>query len=100
MKSFAAFLSTALILVSVMAAVLVPASTVEAVSWSAPGMQQVDNPNPPDHVVRLIFIHHSTGENWLTDGYGDLGRTLGENNYFVSDTNYGWGPDFINEYWM
>ncbi len=54
---------------------------------------QSDNPNPPDETVKLIFIHHSTGENWLTDGYGDLGKALGENNYFVSDTNYGWGPD-------
>jgi len=59
--------------------------------------QQADNPNPPDHVVKLIFIHHSTGENWLADGYGDLGRTLGTNNYFVSDTNYGWGPNEIGD---
>jgi hypothetical protein len=58
---------------------------------------QTDNSNPPDEVVKLVFIHHSTGENWLTDGYGDLGRTLGENNYFVSDTNYGWGPDSIGD---
>ena len=34
---------------------------------------QADNPNPPEEPVRLIFIHHSTGENWLQDGYGDLG---------------------------
>ena len=47
--------------------------------------------------MKLIFIHHSTGENWLTDGYGDLGRTLDENNYFVSDTNYGWGPEAIGD---
>ncbi|MCJ7734853.1 MAG: hypothetical protein MUP11_09920 [Anaerolineales bacterium] len=52
---------------------------------------------PPSRVVKLIFIHHSTGENWLTDGYGDLGQTLGENNYYVSDTNYGWGPDGIGD---
>jgi hypothetical protein len=58
---------------------------------------QTDDSNPPDRVVKLIFIHHSTGENWLTDGYGDLGRTLGKNNYFVSDTNYGWGPDSIGD---
>jgi hypothetical protein len=58
---------------------------------------QAENPNPPDHVVKLIFIHHSTGENWLTDGYGDLGRALGQNNYFVSDTNYGWGPNAIGD---
>jgi len=58
---------------------------------------QIDNSNPPDEVVKLIFIHHSTGENWLTDGYGDLGKTLDQNNYFVSDTNYGWGPDSIGD---
>ena len=59
--------------------------------------QQADDANPPAETVKLIFIHHSTGENWLTDGYGNLGRTLGENNYFVSDTNYGWGPDVIGD---
>lgn len=61
------------------------------------GLAQADNPAPPAQPVKLIFIHHSTGENWLTDGYGDLGRTLAENNYFVSDTNYGWGPDSIGD---
>jgi hypothetical protein len=63
---------------------------------AAPARQAL-NPNPPAQPVKLIFIHHSTGENWLTDGYGDLGRTLGRNNYFVSDTNYGWGPDAIGD---
>jgi len=41
---------------------------------------------------KLIFIHHSTGENWLTDDIGNLGKTLNSNGYFVSDTNYDWGP--------
>ena len=63
---------------------------------SLPNQQSLD-PNPPDEVVKLIFIHHSTGENWLTDGYGNLGRELGENNYYVSDTNYGWGPNYIGD---
>jgi hypothetical protein len=58
---------------------------------------QAVNSNPPDEVVKLVFIHHSTGENWLTDGYGNLGRTLDQNNYFVSDTNYGWGPEAIGD---
>jgi hypothetical protein len=44
--------------------------------------------------VRLIFLHHSTGENWLSDDNGDLGRALMQANYFVSDTNYGWGPHY------
>jgi len=52
---------------------------------------------PPDRVVRLVFIHHSSGENWLADENGGLGLALAENNYFVSDTNYGWGPDAIGD---
>jgi hypothetical protein len=51
-----------------------------------------ENPNPPASPVKLIFVHHSTGSNWLKDGDGNLGTTLTANNYFVSDTNYGWGP--------
>jgi hypothetical protein len=66
-------------------------------TWIPQPALQADNPTPPDHIVKLIFIHHSTGENWLTDGYGNLGQTLDQNNYFVSDTNYGWGPDAIGD---
>ncbi len=54
------------------------------------------NPNPPDHRVRLIFIHHSTGENWLNDENGGLGEALQDNNYYVSDTNYAWGPIYTD----
>jgi len=53
--------------------------------------------SPPAQTVKLVFIHHSCGENWLDDGNGGLGRALGDNNYFVSDTNYGWGPDGIGD---
>ncbi len=59
--------------------------------------KQADDGAPPDHVVKLVFIHHSTGENWLRDDYGRLGLALSENQYFVSDTNYGWGPDGIGD---
>jgi hypothetical protein len=52
---------------------------------------------PPSQPVKLIFIHHSTGQNWLQDGYGNLGLELKANNYFVSDTNYGWGPNSIGD---
>ena len=55
------------------------------------------NPNSPNHPVRLVFIHHSTGENWLSDENGGLGIALRDNNYYVSDTNYGWGPDQIGD---
>jgi hypothetical protein len=58
---------------------------------------QSDDPTPPSQPVKLIFIHHSCGENWLNDENGGLGHALGENNYFVSDTNYGWGPDAIGD---
>jgi hypothetical protein len=63
--------------------------------------QQV-NTAPPAEPIRLIFIHHSTGGNWLADPTqndlgGNLGRTLMENNYYVSATNYGWGPDSIGD---
>ena len=49
------------------------------------------NTAPPASPVKLIFIHHSTGQAWLDDGHGGLGLALRDNNYFVSDTNYGWG---------
>lgn len=46
--------------------------------------------DPPPATVRLVFIHHSTGQNWLEDGNGALGIALRDHNYYVSDTNYGW----------
>jgi hypothetical protein len=49
----------------------------------------------PKNPVRLIFIHHSVGENWLSDTSGGLGIALRDNNYYVSDTDYDWGPDSI-----
>ena len=51
--------------------------------------------SPPAESVRLIFIHHSCGSNWLSDGNGGLGIALRDSNYFVIDTNYGWGPASI-----
>jgi PKD repeat protein len=53
------------------------------------------NTSPPGSPLKLIFVHHSCGENWLGDDNGGLGIALRDNNYFVSDTNYGWGPDGI-----
>jgi hypothetical protein len=62
---------------------------------TAPGVEgssEIDV-SPPANTVKLIFIHHSCGENWLADWSGGLGQALADNNYFVSDTNYGWGPE-------
>ncbi len=58
--------------------------------------------SPPASPVKLIFIHHSTGGNWLADPneggpYGGLGLALMNNNYSVNATNYGWGPDGIGD---
>ena len=55
-------------------------------------------PTKPAKTVKLIFIHHSTGQNWLADDNGGLGIALENNNYFVSDTNYGWGPDGVGDH--
>ncbi|QTA78225.1 SGNH hydrolase domain-containing protein [Desulfonema limicola] len=68
--------------------------------WS--NMAAAQNADPPLSPVKLIFIHHSTGGNWLadpnTDGpYGGLGTALKNNNYYVSATNYGWGIDSIGD---
>ncbi len=52
---------------------------------------------PPATPVKLIFVHHSTGQAWLDDSHGGLGVALRDNNYFVSDTNYGWGPGSIGD---
>lgn len=58
---------------------------------------QADNSGPPKKPVKLVFIHHSCGENWLADSNGGLARALARNNYFVSDTNYGWGPGGVGD---
>ncbi len=67
-----------------------------SLNFAGANAQELD-PSAPDETIKLIFIHHSCGENWLADGNGELGRILGLNNYFVSDTNYGWGPDSIGD---
>jgi hypothetical protein len=58
--------------------------------------------NPPTSPVKLVFVHHSTGGNWLADVSGNpqggaLGQALMNANYFVSATNYGWGPEGIGD---
>jgi hypothetical protein len=58
---------------------------------------QLPDAQRPKQPVKLMFVHHSCGENWLSDSNGGLGKALAENNYFVSDTNYGWGPDGIGD---
>lgn len=65
--------------------------------FQAPGEVQYTTQGSPTHPVRLVFIHHSVGQNWLADDNGGLALALQKNNYLVSDTNYGWGPDAIGD---
>lgn len=76
---------------------IMAAAGLTLVAFSAASLQAADNPSRPAATVKLVFIHHSCGENWLTDGNGDLEIALRDNNYFVSDTNYGWGPEGIGD---
>jgi hypothetical protein len=47
------------------------------------------NQSPPSATMRLVFVHHSTGQNWLNNV---LRSALNSNNYYVTETDYGWGP--------
>lgn len=71
-------------------------------SHTAPALRSIapttGNPNPPASPVKLIFIHHSCGDSWLDTDEGNLGSQLGDNNYYVSDTYYDWGPDDVGSY--
>jgi len=81
---------------------IVISMALAGLAFIAPGsqanlIQQGIDTNPPASPVKLIFIHHSCGENWLSDYHGGLGLALQDNNYFVSDTNYGWGPEGVGD---
>ena len=78
-------------------ALIIPLFVVAILLMGSGQASAQQNAAPPEATQKLIFIHHSTGENWLADWSGGLGGSLRENNYFVSDTNYGWGPDSIGD---
>lgn len=73
------------------------AMAVVVLPGAAAPAQAADDGSRPTQPVKLIFLHHSVGENWLSDDQGGLGRALAANNFFVSDTNYGWGPNSIGD---
>jgi hypothetical protein len=88
--------------VSLRASILLGMSLLLALLCAQPARGQAPNPAPPAQPVKLIFIHHSTGGNWLADPNSDqpsggLGIALRDSNYYVSATNYGWGPDGIGD---
>ena len=73
---------------------------VFAISTCSIAVPAFGDVSPPATPVKLIFIHHSCGGNWLADETpdgpsGGLGAALMNNNYYVSATNYDWGPDGI-----
>jgi hypothetical protein len=72
-------------------------ASLAALGALTPHADATVNTAPPASPVKLVFIHHSTGQAWLADGHGGLGVALRDNDYFVSDTNYGWGPDSIGD---
>jgi len=61
------------------------------------GVGTAESADRQKNSVKLIFIHHSCGENWLADENGGLAHELEKNHYFVSDSNYGWGMDSIGD---
>jgi hypothetical protein len=76
-----------------------PGVSTEAVDEAEPAGEQPEPGTataPAESLIeglKLVFIHHSSGENWLNDENGGLGLALMANGYFVSDTNYDWGPE-------
>ena len=53
--------------------------------------------NSHDAPVKLIFIHHSVGGNWLAHNHGGLVSELNKNNYYVNDVTYGWEPSILTD---
>ncbi|HOO71584.1 MAG TPA: hypothetical protein PK926_07470 [Spirochaetota bacterium] len=49
--------------------------------------------NQPATPVKLCFIHHSCGSNWLKSNDGRLGIILNRNNYYVTESYYGWSAE-------
>ncbi len=55
------------------------------------------NTDSPQKTVKLVFIHHSVGGNWLAHEYGGLANELNKNNYYVNDITYGWEPPQLTD---
>ena len=51
------------------------------------------NTAKPATTQKIMFIHHSCGQNWLSSGNGNLGIALNANNYYVTESNYGWDAE-------
>ncbi len=51
----------------------------------------------PSQTVKICFIHHSTGSDWISSSSGGLGTALNQNNYYVSECDYGWSAQAGDE---
>jgi hypothetical protein len=47
----------------------------------------------PAKTVKICFIHHSTGSAWISASNGGLGTALNANNYYVTESDYGWDAE-------
>ncbi len=56
------------------------------------------NTAAPATTTKFVFIHHSTGSYWIMTGNGNLGQQLNANNYYVTETDYDWGPGLSSTY--
>ena len=71
--------------------------TPDAPSDPAPGhvsalLTDVDA-SAPASTVKICFIHHSTGSAWISASIGGLGTALNDNNYYVTECDYGWDAE-------
>jgi hypothetical protein len=80
--------SHALVFISISFFILSNCST----SQKTDDIQNV-NTSKPSTVQKIMFIHHSCGQNWLSSGNGNLGSALNADNYYVTESNYGWDAE-------
>ncbi|HQB52596.1 MAG TPA: hypothetical protein PLX62_06795 [Bacteroidales bacterium] len=43
---------------------------------------------------KAVFIHHSSGGNWVADSWGGLGDAMNDAGYFFSGIDYGWDAPY------
>lgn len=43
---------------------------------------------------KAVFIHHSSGGNWVADAWGGLGDAMNDAGYFFSGIDYGWAAPY------
>ena len=64
---------------------------------NAKTLERPSEKNDHNAPIKLIFIHHSVGGNWLAHNYGGLVSELNKNNYYVNDVSYGWEPSILTD---